>query len=136
MTTQGWYNSLMAYSQDLRERVVRAVQRGDRTQQAIARDFGVSRSFVEEIWRRQRETGSCAIKEWRPGPKPLLMEQGERLRAEVEAHPDALLTQLCERVRASDGSKVSQSSMSRMLRRLKITRKKRRSTRQNGTRSG
>jgi transposase len=55
----------MAYSQDLRERVVRAVQRGDRTQKAIAEDFGVSLSFVEEVWRRQRETGRCAVKVWR-----------------------------------------------------------------------
>jgi transposase len=115
----------MAYSQDLRERVVRAIQRGDRTQQAIAEDFEVSLSFVEEVWRRQRETGSCAVKVWRRGPKRKLSDQQEQLRAEVAADPDVKLEDLCERVRAADGSQVSVSAMSRTLQRLNITRKKR-----------
>jgi transposase len=114
----------MAYSEDLRERVVRAVERGDRTQQAVAEDFEVSLSFVEETWRRYRETGSWAVKVWTHGPKPKLSERSEQLRAEVAAHPDVKLEQLCERVPLADGSRVSVSAMSRMLRRLKITRKK------------
>lgn len=114
----------MAYSEDLRERVVRAVERGDRTQQAVAEDFEVSLSFVEETWRRYRETGSWAVKVWTHGPKPKLSARSEQLRVEVAAHPDVKLEQLCERVPMADGSRVSASSMSRMLRRLKITRKK------------
>jgi transposase len=114
----------MAYSEDLRERVVRAVERGDRTQQAVAEDFEVSLSFVEETWRRYRETGSWAVMVWTHGPKPKLSERSEQLRAEVAAHPDVKLEQLCERVPLADGSRVSVSAMSRMLRRLKITRKK------------
>ena len=62
----------MAYSQDLRERVVRAVERGDRSQTEVAEEYGVSRSFVEEVWRRYRETGSCAIKVWHHGPRAKL----------------------------------------------------------------
>jgi transposase len=126
----------MAYSQDLRERVVRAVQRGDRTQRAIAADFGVSLSFVEEVWRRQREMGNCAVKVWRHGRKAKLRDRSEQLRAEVAAHPDVLLTQLCERVRTPEGSKVSVSVMSRTLRRLKITRKKSHSTPASRRRNG
>jgi transposase len=114
----------MAYSEDLRERVVRAVERGDRTQQTVAEDFEVSLSFVEETWRRYRETGSCAVKVWTHGPKPKLSERSEQVRAEVATHPDVKLEQLCERVPVADGSRVSVSAMSRMLRRLKITRKK------------
>jgi transposase len=114
----------MAYSQDLRERVVRAVERGDRTQQAVAEDFEVSLSFVEETWRRYGVTGNCAVKVWKHGPKPKLSERSEQLRAEVKAHPDVKLAQLCERVPVADGSQVSVSAMSRMLQQLKITRKK------------
>ena len=118
----------MAYSQDLREHVVRAIQRGDRTQAALATDFGVSLSFVEEVWRRQRETGNCAVKVWRHGRPARLNEREEQLRAEVAAHPDVTLAMLCERILATDGSRLSESAMSRTLKRLKITRKKRAST--------
>jgi transposase len=126
----------MAYSQDLRERVVRAIQRGDRTQPAIAEDFGVSLSFVEEVWRRQRETGRCAVKVWRRGPKAKLSDREAQLRAEVAAHPDVKLEDLCERIRAADGSRLSESAMSRTLQRLHITRKKRLSTPASRRRSG
>ena len=115
----------MAYSADLRERIVRAIQRGDRSQAEIAADFEVSVSCVEEVWRRYRETGSWAIKVWRPGPRPKLSGREERVQAELAQHPDLRLIDLCERVRAADGSAVSISAMSRLLQRLGITRKKR-----------
>jgi transposase len=115
----------MAYSQDLRERVVKAIQRGDRSQAQVAQDFAVSLSFVEELWRRYRETGNCAIQAWHHGPRAKLADQEAALRTAVAAQPDAKLTDLCEQVRAPDGSRVSESAMSRALRRLKLTRKKR-----------
>jgi transposase len=115
----------MAYSQDLRERVVKAIERGDRTQPQVAKDFQVSLSFVEELWRRYRETGSCAIKEWQHGPRAKLADQEEALRAAVAAKPDARLADLCQEVHAADGTQVSPSALGRALRRLKITRKKR-----------
>ncbi len=114
----------MAYSQDLRERVVKAIQRGDRSQARVAEDFGVSLSCVEELWRRYRETGSCAVKVWHHGPQAKLVGQEAALRAAVAAKPDARLTDLCEAVRAADGARVSVHAMSRALRRLRITRKK------------
>ena len=126
----------MAYSQDLRERVVKAIERGDRSQAQVAADFAVSRSFVEELWRRYRETGRCAVKVWHHGPRAKLADQEVALRAAVAAQPDIKLADLCEQVRAADGSPVSESAMSRALRRLKLTRKKRAFTPVSGTRSG
>jgi transposase len=90
----------------------------------VAQKYVVSLSFVEELWRRVRETGSCAIKEWVHGPAPKLAGQEERLRAAVAQRPDATLADLCEQVPAADGSQVSISTLSRELARLKITRKK------------
>ena len=115
----------MAYSEDLRERVVRAIQKGGRSQRQIALDYEVSQSFVEEVWRRYRETGSWHIKRWQPGPKPQLEAQTEILRAHVQEHPDATLAERCEEVLGSHGKPVSASTMSRMLKRLGITHKKR-----------
>lgn len=45
----------IAYSVDLRERVVGAYRGGEGTQQEIAQRFQVSPSFVQRLLRRQRE---------------------------------------------------------------------------------
>jgi hypothetical protein len=47
---------MQAYSQDLRERVLRALARGDRPTD-IARRFEVSRVWVYQVRDRERETG-------------------------------------------------------------------------------
>ncbi len=47
---------MQAYSQDLRERVLRALARGDRPTE-IARRFEVSRVWVYQVRDRERETG-------------------------------------------------------------------------------
>src|SRR5216683_1242611 len=48
--------SMQAYSQDLRERVLRALDRGDRPTE-IARRFEVSRVWVYQVRDREQETG-------------------------------------------------------------------------------
>jgi len=47
---------MQAYSQDLRERVLRALDRGDRPTE-IARRFEVSRIWVYQVRRRIEQTG-------------------------------------------------------------------------------
>jgi transposase len=47
---------MQAYSQDLRERVLRALDRGDRPTE-IARRFEVRRVWVYQVRDRQQETG-------------------------------------------------------------------------------
>src|SRR4051812_50003345 len=58
-----------AYSMDLRERVVAAVDAGMTQAQAAAR-FGVSLRTVERYLARRRATGSLAATEQRHGPEP------------------------------------------------------------------
>ena len=50
------------YSLDLRTRVAAACQEPGANKTAVARRFGVSRSFVKGLVRQQRETGSLASK--------------------------------------------------------------------------
>jgi transposase len=115
----------MAYSQDLRERVVRAVERGERSQREIAEDYEVSLSFVERNWRRYRESGQIGIKQWQHGRVPRLAGAGEeRLRTILAEQPDQRLEELCQAVKDKDGKAVSVSSMSRALKRLGISHKK------------
>jgi transposase len=128
------YNREMAYSQDIRERVVQAVEQGKRTQRQVAEDFGVSQSFVEEVWRRYRETGSCRIKVWRHGPAQVLAGKEDTIRKVVKAQPDANLDELKEQIGKETRREVSKSTMSRVMKRLGITRKKRVRTHRNATR--
>ena len=124
----------MAYSQDLRERVVRGVEGGERSQREVAEDYEVSLSFVERVWRRYRETGQIGIKEWRHGRAQRLAGAGEeRVRTLLSARPDLRLDELCEQVKGKDGRVVSISTMSRVLKRLGITHKKSNSTQLNKT---
>lgn len=50
------------YSLDLRTRTVDAVERRAGIQRAVAALYGVSRTCVKKLLRRQRETGSLALK--------------------------------------------------------------------------
>ena len=53
---------MRAYSMDLRERVVAACDAGDATREQIAARFSVSVSWIRDLMRRRRETGSIAPK--------------------------------------------------------------------------
>ena len=49
-----------AYSSDLRERIAQAYDEGAGSQRTLAARFRISRTFVERLLRRRRETGSLA----------------------------------------------------------------------------
>ena len=116
---------MKAYSLDLRERVVAAVEAGELSRHRIAKVFGVSYTWIKELFRRKRETGSIAPLPHGGGQKPLLDEEGlQRLRAEVARHPDATLKELCQRVRGSEGKRLSVPTMCRVLGELGLSRKK------------
>ena len=51
-----------AYSLDLRERVIAVYQEGKSSMEAVAERFAVSRSWVNNLVQRQKQTGSVAAK--------------------------------------------------------------------------
>jgi transposase len=112
-----------AYSEDLRKKIVEAVERGMPKIEA-ARTFGVGISSVKRYVATYREGRSLTPKK-RPGSKPKL-DEGVRklLEANLEDHPEATLPQRCEFLRRVCGVSVSDSTVSRMLRRMGWTRKK------------
>lgn len=110
-----------SYSDDLRRRVVDAVERHEGSLRQIARRFVVSVSFVVRLMRRRRDVGSIEPKSYRRGRRPVLgPAELERLRELVREQPDATLAELRDRL----GVACSLMAVSRALRRLKITRKK------------
>lgn len=123
------------YSQDLRDRIMQALQAGDASQPVIAARFCVSLSFVEKLWQRFRRSGSSAAKPHAGGRRRALTDHSALLRREVEHQPDATLEELRERIVAAQGPQVSPATICRELQRLKLPVKKSRSTRQSVTRS-
>jgi transposase len=121
------------YSQDLRERVIAALEAG-KPQAGVAAQFRIHKSTLEKWWYRWRDTGSCAALAPAHGPKRTLQAAGSFLRAEVQKRADATLDELCERVKEAKGLAASPSMMCRELQLLKLPRKKSRSTTANARR--
>jgi len=112
---------MQAYSQDLRERVVRACDEGRGTRTAIAALFGVSTAWIRRLLQRRRQTGSFAALPHAGGPAPKMDDQRcQRLIALVREQPDATLAQLRDRL----GAAVHLSTVARALARLRWTVKK------------
>ena len=124
------------YSQDLREKVIWAVEAGDETQSEIAEQFGVSLSFVEKLWRRWRKTGSCAPQPHAGGWRRVLKEKQAWIKQEVARQADVTIAELCERLEQVSGIKASLSMMCRELQELDLPRKKSRSMTSNERRCG
>ena len=106
---------MRAYSMDLRERVVAAVDAGMTQAQAAAR-FGVSLRTVERYLARRRATGSLAATEQRHGPQPKVRQQLQAwLPARLDAAADATLAEHAAAFVAAGGQPVSLSAMSRAI---------------------
>jgi transposase len=116
-----------AYSEDLRERVWAAWQNGNESQPAVAARFGVSESFVRDLSRRFRATGSVAAKP-HGGGRRLVADAKTlaRLGGLVAKHND-LTNDEYHRQLCAKGAALSRATVGRLLLRLDLTRKKRRS---------
>ena len=84
------------YSQDLRQRVLDAVERNEGSLRQIARLFVVSLSFVDRLLQLHRRTGSLEPKPHAGGRHAALgPDDRERLQALVRQQPDATLKEVC-----------------------------------------
>ena len=107
------------YSMDLRERVARAWDAsGDSAE--VAETFGVSRSWVDRLIQRRRETGSLAPRLQTKFRTRKLAGQEDRLVGLVIARPDATLAEL----RDALGMRVALGTIWRELQRVRFTLKK------------
>jgi transposase len=114
---------MQAYSYDLRQRILRAVdQRTPRAE--IVQTFAVSRSTIKRSLTLRRATGDVKPKAipGRPSKKGAALDAG--LPSQLEAYPDATLDEHCQMWEATYGIPVSSATMSRAIRRLNWTRKK------------
>lgn len=123
---------MQPYSNDLRRRVIEAIQKNEETQEEISIRFSVSTSFVEKLWHRYRTTGSYQAKVHSGGRRRLLKESEDVIRRIVTGEPDLTLSELAERVaQETNLPPVSEAVMCVELQRLRLPLKKSRFTPQN-----
>ncbi|MBT2559511.1 transposase [Hymenobacter sp. ISL-91] len=114
-----------AYSPDLRTRVAAACREPNARQIHVAKRFGVSRSFVGDLLRRERETGSLAPKPASGGPERLLSADDQAwLVAYVGAHADATLAEVGHAWQQHAGRSVCQTCIWDVLNEHGLRRKK------------
>jgi len=108
-------------SNDLRERIVAAVDRNEGSRRELARRFAVDVSCITRLLQLRRQTGSIDPRPHGGGKPPLLDDDAlERLRKLLEERPDATLREL-QRDLGIEGSIMI---IWRALKKLGITRKK------------
>src|SRR4051812_11424040 len=115
---------MKAYSEDLRERVVRAVVIGT-PRDKVAGMFAVSVPTITRWLRLKRETGSLAPK---PIPGPPALKRDALVAALPERlaeHADGTLEEHCSWWQERTGDEVSTATMSRAITALDWTRKER-----------
>lgn len=110
-------------SQDLRRRLVRAVEAGNSAREAAAR-FAVSASAAIKLVRRMRETGSIAPAKIGGYRKPLLADHEDLLCELTATRKGITLAEIREELLARGVAPVSLTTIWSMLRRLGLTHKK------------
>lgn len=118
---------MKAYSLDLRQRVLAAALRGDRTLPEVSALFGVSTYFVNQMLRLHRAGEDLAPRPHGGGHVPRLQARHHRLlRAAVAANNDSTLGELRDHLRTRARVTVSVATVSRALSKLGLPRKKKR----------
>ena len=112
---------MRAYSQEMRQQVLRAVDEGVSRAQIIER-FQVSRATIKRYLKQRRETGNVLPRPipGRPPRKKAALQVG--LQELLEAHPEASQQEYCQWWEAEHGIAVSRASMSRAIHAMGWTR--------------
>ena len=113
-----------AYSEDLRRKIVEAVEHRRMNKSEAARAFGVSLSSVKRYTKAVREGRSLSPGK-APGKRPRLDEKARRLlEADLEERPFAKLKDRREYLLKVAGVSASESTLSRAIRKMGFGRKK------------
>ena len=117
---------MLAYSMDLRMRVVEAYRKGEGTQAEVAKRFKITDETVGKWNARYEKEGHC---EPRPhggrGPKAKLDEAARgKLEELLRENPDATLAERCRLLAERTGVQIGKSTMHRLLSKMGVIHKK------------
>lgn len=114
------------YSEDLRERIVRAVEAGS-SRNGAAKQFEVSISFVVKLLQRWQRRGTIKADKYGGWKKSTLAPHADRIGALVRANCDITINELCA-VLAGEGIETKRSTLGDFLQAQGLNRKKRQPT--------
>lgn len=119
---------------ELRIRVVEAYENKEGSMRALAKRFKVDKSFVSDMVKLKRKTGSLEPKPHAGGHVPKIDESGlcfiEKL---ISDEPDLKLSEICERYYSTKNVVINIIDAHRACKNLEITFKKKISTQQRKT---
>jgi transposase len=113
---------MRAYSEDLRKKIVAAIERGMPKAQA-ARLFDVSLSSVKRYWRTAREGRSLEPRKSPGRPRKADEKAGALLEKDVEERPAATISQRRRFLEQITGTSLSYSTVRRLMKRLGFSQK-------------
>lgn len=114
---------MKAYSVDLRQRVLDALERGMSRTEAVT-TFQVSEGSIKR-WRKLQRERKALAGSTPPGRRATITVNAEAVvRRLVAATPDATLAEYTRQWNALHDTPISQWTFGRAVRRLKLTRKK------------
>jgi transposase len=121
----------MAYSIDLRNKVLDAVSNAEGSYRDLAKRFNVSLTFIFSLTKLFRKTGD--VKPGHGGGRQSIVDKNgyEFIRELVLAKPDITIQELCNKFEDSKKTKISIPTMGRILQKLNLNRKKKISMRVN-----
>jgi transposase len=112
------------YSIDFRQKVIDALEMGAK-QISVAEQFDVSNSFISKLWHQYQKTNSLKPKKMGGHVKPKVNTEGEKhIEVWIENDPSLTVNELCEKYNNTFNILISESSMSRVLKRIGISYKK------------
>jgi len=104
------------YSEDIRVRVIHSYENHEGSQRQIAERFQVSLSFVRDLLRRFRQTGSIAAKEYRGRTTTKIDDESLQLLLRcLDQNPGLPLSHLCERLVQERQLRISRATLWRTI---------------------
>jgi len=114
-------------SMDLRNRILKACDRGDATREQVATRYEVSLGMVKKLLQQRRKTGDIAPRYNRCGRKPMILDSHRReMRLLLSKRPDLTL----DEIRAQLGLSCTIQAIHYVLADMGLTYKKRLSVQQ------
>ncbi|MDJ0795365.1 MAG: helix-turn-helix domain-containing protein [Calothrix sp. MO_167.B12] len=112
---------MKAYSDDVRQKIIKSYINREGSYRELAHRFDVSLSFIQTLINRFQDTGRIETLPHGGGKKPKINQHNlDILKKIVRENKNIKTTEICELFYAETKIKVSQTTITRALRKLKL----------------
>ncbi len=109
------------YSQDFRQKIIDAYNNQEGSQREIAQRFCVSLSFIQNLLKRYRNSGTLDPRPHGGGQSPKLNQDQMKVLAQLlQENPNLTLAQLCHKLELMIGVRISRATMGRIIKKLNL----------------